>query len=108
MKRTLIVLPALLLFLVGSFSYADNWEVMMDPEAKAQRLSLTAGDTRHDWRNIQSKRRMQLERGFDRESLVDIENLPPTAAGPRHSHSMRKNWKEIETNRRRHLERGGY
>ncbi|WP_029652618.1 hypothetical protein [Marinobacter daepoensis] len=108
MKQSLIYPATLSLLLAVSPSYGDQWERQLDAQAMAHSESMVSGGVRHDWSEIQTNRLQQLERGAYPEPDVDINNLPPTAAGPQGDHGMKKDWGKVEANRRMKLERGMY
>ncbi|EON93670.1 hypothetical protein MARLIPOL_03155 [Marinobacter lipolyticus SM19] len=108
MKHTFIYSASLSLLLAVSPSYGDQWERQLNYEGAAQSLSGTASTVRYDWSEVTANRRMQLERGTYQETAFDINNLPPTAAGPQESSDMDVDWLEVEINRRKQLERGTY
>lgn len=104
MKSTFVYPVFLSLLLAVSPSYGSEWERQLNEGAVAQSASVTMSN---DWSELHANRRRQLERGFYQEKGVDIESLPPPAAGPRVSYSgMSRDWRKTEANRREQLERG--
>lgn len=103
--RYIFIYPAsLLLLLTVSPAYGALWERQPNVEAVTNSASVS---TSNDWSELHGSRQRQLERGVYQGMGIDIENLPPPAAGPKIRNSgMSDDWSLVQTNRRRQLERG--
>lgn len=108
MKHALMYSTSLSLLLAVSPAYGDQWERQLNYDGVARNVSSTESTVSHDWSEVETDRRVQLERGADQESGFDIESLPPTAAGLQETRDRDVDWLEVEINRRERLERSAY